>query len=116
LMKKRKLVPIDEVQSKLAEWFKNRPEWIQDAARRLLAYGSLSGSDIGELTLLCKKQAGVVSEETSKLAARPIPDDSFGAAESTKSIRLNSISEIKGINNPAPRKPFEFGGQPLTII
>jgi ABC-type lipoprotein export system ATPase subunit len=115
-MKKRKLVPIDEVQSKLAEWFKNRPEWIQDAARRLLTCGSLSASDIGELTLLCKKQAGVVSEETRKLAARSIPDQSFGAAESTKSIRLDAISEIKGINNLAPRKPFEFGGQPLTII
>jgi len=115
-MKKQKLVPIDEVQSKLTEWFKNRPEWIQDAARRLLAIGPLSASDIAELTLLCKKEAGVVSEETSKLAAQPIPDQSFGAAEATKSIRLDSISEIKGVNNLAPRKPLEFGAQPLTII
>jgi len=115
-MKKRKLVPIDEVQSKLTDWFKNRPEWIQDAARRILVSGRLSASDIVELTLLCKKEAGVVSEEASKLAAQPIPEQSFGAAEATKSLRLDSISEIKGVNNLAPRKPLEFGRASLAII
>src|SRR5436309_1508056 len=115
-MKKRKLVPIDEVQSNLAGWFKNRPEWIQDAARRVLANGPLSASDIAELTLLCKKEAGVFSEETGKLVAHPIPDQSFGGAEAAKSVRLDSISEIKGVNHLAPRKPLEFGTRPLSII
>ncbi len=115
-MKKRKLVPIDEVQSNLTEWFKKRPEWIQDAARRLLENGSLGASDVEELTLLCKKEAGQVSEQASRLVAQPIPNQSFGAPETAKCIRLDSISEIKGINNLAPRKPLEFGTTSLTII
>ena len=115
-MKKRKLVPIDEVQSNLAKWFKDRHDWLQDAARRLLENGSLSSTDIEDLTLLCKKDAGLDSGETEKITAQPISNQSFGATEQAKTIRLESISDITGINNLAPRKPLAFGPHPLTII
>jgi hypothetical protein len=115
-MKKRKLVPIDELQSNLAKWFKDRHPWLQDAARRLLVNGSLSAADSEELTVLCKKDAGLVSEETEKVTAAPISEQSFGATEQVKTIRLESIADITGVNNLAPRKPLAFGSCPLTII
>jgi ABC-type multidrug transport system ATPase subunit len=115
-MKKPKCVPIDEVQSNLAEWFKKRPEWLQDATRRFLENGALTPGDVEELTLLCKKEAGVLSEEVSTLLAKPIASQSFGTAEKAKCLRLDSISEIKGINNLTPRKPLQFGAASLTII
>ena len=115
-MTKRKTVPIDESAVKLGEWFKKRPEWLQDAARRLLANGSVNATDVAELTLLCKKEAGSKDEGLAELAAQPIPQQSFNVSETPVAIRLDSISEIKGINNLGPRKPLEFGTQPLTII
>lgn len=115
-MTKRKTVPIDDSAVKLGEWFESRPKWLQDAARRLLANGSINAADIAELILLCKKEAGFKDEELAELEAQPIPLQSFKVSESSVSVRLDSISEIKGINNLGPRKPLEFGTQPLTII
>jgi hypothetical protein len=115
-MKNRKCVPINDTAANLANWFKNRPTWLQDAARRLLISGSVTSADIHELTLLCKKEVGLVSEEAKELIAQAIPDRSFSVTEPPISTRLNSISEVKGINNLAPRKPLEFGAGPLTIV
>jgi hypothetical protein len=81
---KRNWVPIDEVQSSLADWFKKRPEWIQDSARRFLQNGAFRAADIEELILLCKKEAGVRSDATDKITARPIPDQSFNVPETAR--------------------------------
>lgn len=115
-MKSKKCVPINNISASLSGWFKSRPGWLQEAARRFLVNGSVTAADIDELTLLCKKAAGLDCEEANGLVAQPVPEQSFSVTEPSISIRLESISEVSGINNLAPRKPLEFGTQPLTII
>ena len=102
--------------AELSIWFNSRPKWLQDAARRLLQNGEVTSNDIDELSILCKKEAGVAIEHGSELVAKPIPNDAFSIADPTLSLRLDSISEIKGINALAPRKPLTFGVEPLTIV
>ena len=115
-MAKRNLVPIDESYANLGEWFTGRPKWLQDAARRLLANGALTPADISELVLLCKKEAGSQAEELSHLQFNGISERAFKIAEPSVSIRLSAISDVKGINNLAPRKALQFGDKSLTII
>jgi ABC-type Mn2+/Zn2+ transport system ATPase subunit len=99
----------------LETWFLDRPKWLQDAARRVLLKGEITGSDFKEIVVLCKKETGI-DVENKDLLPLPVPTGAFSAAEAIVSLQLNSISELQGINNLAPRKPLEFGPEPLTII
>ena len=99
----------------LAKWFKERPLWLQEAVRRALLKGSIDQNDLKELLALCRKEAGI-EVEGPELNPNPIPEGAFSAAEMTLPLRLISISDVKGVNALAPRKPLEFGREPLTII
>ena len=43
----------------LEDWFKARPAWLQDAARRLIQLGKLTDTDYSELVKICEKEAGI---------------------------------------------------------
>lgn len=101
--------------SELTQWFKERPEWLQDAARRLFETGEVTDKDIQDLTVLCKREAGITVIEQPELKPQPIPAAAFETAEISINLKLNAISEVKGINALAPRKPLEFGPE-LTIV
>lgn len=102
--------------AELAQWFKGRPLWLQDAARRLLDNGEIQEEDIEELLALCKLEAKVPLEVDTVLASKPPRDDAFTSADTSYQLRLSSISEVQGINALAPRKPLQFGSEPLTIV
>lgn len=102
--------------AELERWFKERPQWLQDAARRLFQTGNVTADDFKELSVLCKREAGITVVEYEDLKPLPIPASSFNLPDAAITVRLNAISEVKGINALAPRKGLEFGIEPIVIV
>ena len=100
----------------LATWFSERPKWLQDAARRLFQAGELTGADRAELVILCKREAGINVPEFPALVAAPISAQALSVAETSSSLRLNAIADVKGINALSPRNPLELGAETFTIV
>jgi len=95
----------------LAEWFAERPQWLQIAATRLLQKSQPSNEDISDLTALCQQEADGKLPKTTCFF--PTTAFSQGAAGT---LRLCSISEVEGINALAPKKALEFGKGNITIV
>ena len=100
----------------LSAWFKDRPLWVQDAARRLIQQSDITPDDLNELVDLCKQEVEGTLESSDSTSHNPIPDDVFKSVNGQGLLRLKAIKDIVGINALAPRKPLEFGPQSLTII
>lgn len=96
---------------KLQVWFENKPKWLQDCARRLIEKDLLEKEDYLDLLVLSKKEAIGQSVDFSG-----IPKGSLSCQESLKSIRLESVANICGINALCSDKPLEFGKTPICII
>lgn len=97
--------------SELEEWFKDRPKWLQDAARRLIQNGSLSEQDYSELQAICLQE--VIGQT---VAYNGIPIGSLNIQDTSKPLRLDSVADVKGINALSPSKPLDFGKDPLCIV
>jgi len=102
--------------SELETWFKGRPLWLQDAARRLFHAGVISADDLKESLVLCKREAGIPVDGHDELKADPIPAVAFNIADAAITLRLEAMTEIKGINALAPRKALEFGVEPIVVV
>lgn len=89
---------------------------MQDTARRLFQNEELTSDDLKELLVLCKREAGIVVEGYEVLKPLPIPVVSFNVPDEAITLRIKAISEVKGINALAPRKPLEFGDASLSIV
>lgn len=100
----------------LIKWFKTRPLWIQEGARRLHANGTLTPADEKDLAELCKKESLAKAIGTPLTDTVVLADDVFKSSVTTDTIRLNSISEPKGIDELNPRKPLKFDAGSLNII
>lgn len=107
---------MNQIFKNLEIWFTRRPRWLQDAARRIIQKGALDSTDLADLIALCKQEAGVPDSLSKSLRAEGIPSDSLQVHDTPFAIRLEEISNVKGINALSPRKPLEFGEGPLTII
>ena len=102
--------------AELEKWFKERPQWLQDAARRLFQTGILTADDLKVSLVLCKREAGITVEGHEGLTPFSIPAASFNLPDATITLKLDAISEVKGINALAPRKGLEFGAEPIVIV
>ena len=102
--------------TELSIWFKERPLWVQDAARRLIQQGNITPDDLNELVELCKHEATGNQGFSNGTNPEPIPDDAFKSVQGQGLLRLKAIKDVIGINALAPRKPLEFGHQSLVII
>jgi len=102
--------------TELSAWFKDRPLWVQDAARRLIQQGDITPDDLNELVELCKHEAAGNLGLSDGTSPEPIPDDAFNSVQGQGLLRLKAIKDVVGINALAPRKPLEFGPQSLAII
>ena len=98
----------------LENWFKERPLWLQDAAKRILEKGDLEEGDYSDLFKICGKEAGVVFEEEIP-PAQHIPAGSFAQEEHTHKVEICSISNVVGINALKPRNPLTIPDG-LTVI
>jgi len=100
----------------LSAWFKDRPLWIQDAARHLIQQGDITTDDLNELVALCKQEASGNLGSSDDTSPKQIPDDAFKSVQCQEPLRLKAIKDVVGINALAPRKALEFGPQSLAII
>ena len=107
---------INQFLKELERWFTQRPLWLQDAAGRIFRKDAIDATDLEELTILCKQEAGPPDSIPPTIKAPAIPAGAFRISESPATIRLEEISNVKGINALSPRKPLNFGDGPLTII
>jgi len=95
----------------LENWFQERPKWLQDAARRIVQKGNLTEQDYMELLTTC------IAEATGEpITFTGLSAGSLDIQETTKPLRLDSISDVKSINALCPSKPLEFGQTPLCIV
>lgn len=95
----------------LEEWFKARPKWLQDAARRLIQNGTVTEQDYTNLLATCTAEANGHAVQFSG-----IPAGALGVQDATMPLRLESISDVEGINALCPEKPLPFGNTPLCIV
>ena len=96
----------------LKKWLCERPAWLIEAAKRLLA-GELTEKDINELTgLYCVGASPKYKVLTTSFASCSLSSQPPGA----DLTRLVAISDIQGINALKPRKPLEFGSDNLVVI
>jgi len=95
----------------LSAWFKERPKWLQEAAKRLLEKDCLEDQDIIDLSEICRKEAvgGVGEFEYT------FPGDAFTSTTSD-ALRLCLIGDVQDINALAPRNPLNFGESNLAVI
>src|SRR6056297_1124838 len=99
-----------ELYNEIVSWLHGQPDWVQEAADRLLKKEELSDSDISELTEYLKTQNG--QRETGH---RKFVGLSKKSADKRK-LRLKSIGNIQGIEKLSPRTPLNFGNGDLTVI
>ena len=96
----------------LVKWFQQRPKWLQEAARRLLVHDRLNEEDIKTLTSICRQEAESLTLEKTT----PLPVSAFEKVPTLQTLRLLSISEVKGIEALGPKAPLVLGEKPLTIV
>jgi hypothetical protein len=94
-------MPLDT--ANLVKWLQERPFWIQEATRLLLTKGNLAEQDLSELAAICRQQ-GAEPKTTPKPAV--LPESAFAQKTAGVSLRLNGISEVKGIEALNPRSPL----------
>jgi len=95
----------------IASWFKNRSKWLQEAAKLLIQKNTLNESEISELVCFCKEEI----DNQSNSNKIDLPLDSLENND-FQTLRLCSISDIRGINILSPKKPLELGNGNLSII
>jgi energy-coupling factor transporter ATP-binding protein EcfA2 len=95
----------------LEGWFKARPKWLQDAARRIIENDPLTTNDYDTLVAICLKEAaGKVFEY------KGLPADSLIFTDTSVQLRIDSIAEVKGVNALSCSKPLVFGDKPISIV
>lgn len=100
---------MNDIQGEIVQWLHTQPDWLQEAADRLLKKKSLSESDVEEIAECLKTAKG---QQTTTHRAFTIP----GPQSSSNVLRINSIGNIQGVENLDPRRPLTFGDGNLTVI
>lgn len=92
------------------QWLLKQPNWLQEAADRLLNNGLLSPTDVQEIAKLLKTPEGQAASSHRLFPGLLLP------AHVNADLRLKSIAEIAGIEGLAPRRPLTFGKSNLTVV
>jgi energy-coupling factor transporter ATP-binding protein EcfA2 len=99
----------------LAEWSVNLPLWQQDALRRIVESGSISTTDVDELSSLCLKENGI--EVESDLAAVPFNSSHIPAGSAAgERVAIKSIAEVENANALDSQQELTFGETGLTVV
>ncbi len=101
---------MSQIQEEIKGWLLSQPDWLQEAADRLLTQGRLHDPDIAAVASLLKTEKGqaVTKHRTyASLTSTPaMPSE----------LRLMSVSEVQGIENLSPKAPLEFGVGNLVVV
>ncbi len=98
----------------LGKWFLERPLWLQSAAMRCYQQSEFTEQDFSDLADQCLLEvSGELSKETCSFSSATFFKDAIGPCST---LRLCSISQIRGVNALASEKPLEFGEHKITIV
>lgn len=101
---------MEQIQKEIMDWLLTQPDWLQEAAERLLRQGNLGASDLSDLCSMIKTPEG--RKATNHRAFEEI----FNISEIEGDVRISSLGEIGGIENLSPRQPLLFGNGNLVVI
>ncbi len=99
-----------DVQKDIVKWLHTQPDWLQEAAERLLEQGALNEEAVGQCAERLKSLDG--QKVTKHRSFRRLG----GVSLSSMGLKIDSIGDIQGIENLSPRKPLDFGSGNLTVI
>lgn len=99
-----------DVHQEIVEWLHGKPDWLQDAADRLLATGALGDEEIQALAQHLKTADG------QRVSAHRKFDSLRRMDANANELRLVSIGDVEGIENLAPRTPLSFGCGNLVVV
>ena len=101
---------MEEIHKEISDWLLAQPDWLQEAAERLLRHGDLGSADLSDLCAMIK-----TSEGRKKTNNR-----NFGGLlnfpEIKGEMRILSLGDIGGIENLAPQEPFFLDKGNLVVI
>lgn len=101
----------------LHQWFAERPVWLQEAARRILANGKLTDADLTDCLHLCKNEAGIDLTPTKVPTVQKIAAAAFASsASSSQTLHIDRIKDVEGVNAISTDKPLEFNSSSLSIV
>ena len=93
----------------LETWFKGRPLWLQDAARKLLDSGALDEKAYDILFKICAAQVGIEIEKGDTPKPQCVSAADFSKVAHIQKVELSTISNVVGINALNPRVPLKKG-------
>ncbi len=99
-----------DVRSDIRDWLYKQPDWMQEAAEKLLVKGDLDADDVTAISSLIKTSVGQKPSNH-----RPF-EELKQAATTHDELRLVKISDVAGIENLAPKHPLLLGKENLTVI
>ena len=105
----------------LKTWFKERPIWLQWAAKHIIEKGKPGEKDYDKFLECClneaKNGAGSAVRAPDEKAPEEAPIEKLLNDQASGSkIKLKEIRNVKGINALSPRNPLKFGEGNLSVI
>lgn len=101
---------MEEIHKEIMDWLLTQPDWLQEAAERLLQRGDLGAGDLSHLCSMIKSADG------RKTTNHRAFDELLNVPEIEGEVRISSLGEIGGIENLAPRQPLLLGNGNLVVI
>ena len=101
---------MEAIRKEIMDWLLTQPDWLQEAAERLLRQGDLGADDLSDLCSMIKTTEG---RRTTNHRAF---DELLNVPEIDGEMRISSLGEIGGIENLAPRQPLLMGNGNLVVI
>ena len=98
------------IEQEIRNWLHQQQDWLQEAAEKLLASGSLEDREIQAIAERLKTPDG------QQITAHRNFDGIGSASGSSGEVHLREIGDICGIENLCPRSPLTFGEGNLTVI
>lgn len=93
-------------------WLAERHKWLQTAAVRLLSVGIPSDDEISALADLCIAEA----TKDPKAKFESIPLGAFSQATQGKSVRIEKLNKVCGVNAIKDDASLDFGSSNISVI
>lgn len=110
----QKSSPLHEI----LQWSISRPEWQQDALRRIVEKGSLDNTDIEELERIARNKIKNAKIKPVSQAAQPLTAVHLPSAPGiANSVSLLSLNDVKNVNRLPNGSSLPLGtGTGLTVV